>query len=1151
MQPLGRQSRNQLQRVVEEARLVAEVGAQAALQRLGAQQRQAPSYLSQQERALHERLRAHMLVNRTDEESEQQAFNLLVEEVAYEHWHRMLFARFLAENGLLMYPDPQHPVPVTLEECRELAPEQGARDGWELASSFAQGMLPQVFRKDSPLFDVMLPPEHQARLAQLVEGLPPDVFAAADSIGWVYQFWQGKRKDEVNKSEAKIGARELPVVTQLFTESYMVSFLLDNSLGARWASRVLSETDLRAAASEEELRHEASLPGVPLEYLRFAKDDDGSWKPAGGTQDVWPENLEDFKLLDPCCGSGHFLVAAFHMLVPMRMASEGLSARNAVDVVLTQNLHGLEIDRRCVELAAFALAFAAWLYPGAGGCRPLPQLNLACCGQAIGADKQRWESLADGNQPLKFALQALYEEFRRAPLLGSLIDPPSRLSRFGLAAAQWQEVAPLLERALEGENNYERNEMAVAAQGLAGAARILSERYALVVTNPPYLGRARQIGELKEFCAHVYGDAAYDLATVFLNRCLGFCSPGGTVSIVLPQNWLFLTRYRRFRESLLRSETWNLLAKLGSGAFETITGEVVKAILLCLNCGRLNRPISAIGPSEVGNHRLMVFDATEQSDSSAKGAFLRNGKGKLIRQDQQLDNPDARLSLNDVTHIPLLSSFVLSVQGLATHDDLRFKLCVWETPTTGSKWTRIQGSVEEGCHYGGRESVFPWENGKGEYAQHSAALREECRLGGWKSGTAAWGRCGVSVTQLQELPATLYAGDFFSHNAASLIPIDSSDLAAIWCFCSSPEYGRLVRTIDEKLMVTNATLVKVPCDIGHWRHVAADRYPDGLPAPYSDDPTQWVFHGHPCGSVLWSESEKRLVHGSLRTDDTVLQVAMARLLSYRWPAEIDADLKLSAESREWVERCEDLLPFADADGIVCIPATGGERSAADRLLDLLAAAYGDGWSNATLDALLDAVGHKGKSLESWLRDQFFEQHCALFHHRPFVWHVWDGLKDGFSVLLNYHKLDRKNLETLTHMYLNEWIQRQKQARASDIDGAEERLAAAEALKKHLELILEGEPPYDIFVRWKPIEQQPIGWEPDTNDGVRLNIRPFMMPPDVRVKGAGVLRDKPNINWNKDRGKDVASAPWFHRFNGDRINDHHLTLAEKRRARETR
>src|SRR5262249_21006951 len=103
-------------------------------------------------------------------------------------------------------------------------------------------------------------------------------------------------------------------------------------------------------------------------------------------------------------------------------------------------------------------------------------------------------------------------------------------------------------------------------------------------------------------------------------------------------------------------------------------------------------------------------------------------------------------------------------------------------------------------------------------------------------------------------------------------------------------------------------------------------------------------------------------------------------------------------------------------------------------------------------------------------------------------------------------------------------------------------------KKRLELILAGESPYDIFVRWKPIEQQPIGWDPDLNDGVRLNIRPFLSVPDVGKRDAGVLRDKPNSKWEKDRGKDIESAPWYKVFKGDRINDNHLTLAEKRAAR---
>ena len=352
-----------------------------------------------------------------------QSMDRLIEEVAYEHWHRMLFARFLAENNLLMYPDPTNPVPISLEECEDLAVKEGAKNGWELAARFAARMLPQIFRLDSPVFQLTLPPEHQQKLEQLVDDLPVEVFLASDSLGWVYQFWQAKKKDEVNASEVKIGARELPAVTQLFTEPYMVSFLLDNSLGAWWAARRLTKSDFAMAKSEEELRQKASLAGVPLEYLRFIKAKDGFWTPAAGTFESWPDNLSEFKILDPCCGSGHFLVAALLMIVPMRMDMEKLSPKDALDAVLHTNLHGLEIDQRCVELAAFALALTAWRYPDAGGYRQLPELNVACSGLSITAKKEEWLSLAGSNANLRLALDALYEQFRNANVVGESHKP--------------------------------------------------------------------------------------------------------------------------------------------------------------------------------------------------------------------------------------------------------------------------------------------------------------------------------------------------------------------------------------------------------------------------------------------------------------------------------------------------------------------------------------------------------------------------------------------------------------------------------------------------------------------------------------------------------------------------------------------------------
>ncbi|WP_024334645.1 Eco57I restriction-modification methylase domain-containing protein [Desulfotignum balticum] len=1166
MNPLDKPLRNTLEKTVKDARKAAEHAAKAALDQLGVAEPAPYAHLTDSERNLRRRLRVHgRQLGDTLNGGKDQTMDRLKEEVAYQHWHRMLFARFLAENNLLMYPDPDDPVAVSLEECEDLAADEGAANGWELAARYAAQMLPQIFRLDSPVFELNLPPEHQQKLERLVADLPLEVFTASDAIGWVYQFWQARKKDEVNASEVKIGARELPAVTQLFTEPYMVGFLLDNSLGAWWVKKWATGSGplsgnvremLKNAETEEALRQFFSRPGIPLTYLRFVKTgtctltmgnrpvfDGEHWMPAAGWFDGWPDNLCDLKTLDPCCGSGHFLVATLLMLVPMRMELENLPAREAVDAVLQDNIHGLEIDQRCVELAAFALALTAWNYPDAGGYRILPQMNLACSGLSVSVAKEEWKAIAAAlpdRTYLPIALDWMYEAFKHAPTLGSLLDP-SRAKVAGLV--KWQEIGPAIQTALTQDQPDAVVEAGVVAQGLVGTTRLLTQKYHLVITNVPYLARGKQSDTLQTFCAKYYKEGKNDLATVFLDRCLELCATYGTVSIVLPQNWLFLTSYRKFREKLLKKDIWHLIARLGPGAFETISGEVVKAILITMSRGNESMAAHGMAASSlisIDSNHIRGVDVSELRAANEKAEQMPVAEINCVGQMKQLGNPDARITVKISEHQMLMGEFADGFKGLSSGDISRFIHCFWESNQFGNKWVPYQGSIKEIQFYNGRSQVLFWESGVGKMVDQPS-----CYIKGRK----AWGEKGITISQMGDLSATLYEGDMFDENAAAIIPYNPSNRESLFCFVTSSQYSESVRQIDNALKVTNKTLVKVAFDIEHWTKVAEEKYPHGLPRPYSDDPTQWIFHGHPCGSVIWDEDTKWTAHGPLRDDETVLHVAVARLLGYHWPAELDQGMELADEQREWVNRCQTLLPFADEDGIVCIPPVRGEAPAADRLLNLLAAAYGDTWSNDLLAKLLKNTNHAGKTLETWLRDKFFTKHCKLFKHRPFIWNIWDGLLDGFAALVNYHKLDTKRMETLIYTYLGDWINRQKQGIIDGVDGAQERLDAAESLMKKLELILEGESPYDIFVRWKPLDQQPIGWDPDLNDGVRLNIRPFMSVPDIRKKGAGVLRDKPNIKWTKDRGKDVESAPWYHLFKGDRINDHHLTLSEKRAARE--
>jgi hypothetical protein len=505
---------------------------------------------------------------------------------------------------------------------------------------------------------------------------------------------------------------------------------------------------------------------------------------------------------------------------------------------------------------------------------------------------------------------------------------------------------------------------------------------------------------------------------------------------------------------------------------------------------------------------------------------LRGGELRILLQQEQLGNPNATITTQTVKLATRLGNVAASYAGVCTGDYPRFGRSFWEVglPRLGWELQQTTSKSNDGL-FGGCSQILLWEQDRGSLRAFVEERLGAANAGSWLRGYRAWNHTGVAVKLMQNLPVKVYLGNLFDDNVAVIIPDKEEYLLPMVTYCSSDEFAPDVRKLNQKVAVKTQYLLNVPFDLAHWQKVAAEKYPNGLPEPYSDDPTQWLFHGHPARAETGAE----------------LHVALARLCGCRWPAETDPTMRLFEEARDWVAKAR-VLPAGDDSGLLTLPAVAGQRPLVERLRGYLAAAFGDAWSDtlerrlvAEADEVLDKRAARDGSLEAWLRDRAFRQHCALFHHRPFLWHIWDGQTDGFAAFLHYHRLPKAALEKLTYSLLGDWIARMRDA-ADD-----RRLEAALILREKLAAILKGESPLDVFVRWKPLAAQPIGWNPDLDDGVRLNIRPFVR--------AGVLRDTPNIHWRKDRGKDVASAPWYAKFNGERINDHTLTLAEKEAARE--
>ncbi|WP_158680027.1 N-6 DNA methylase [Deinococcus sp. NW-56] len=1059
--------RKTLEKQVIAARDTAETAAEAALSRLLVDNSGGGNlaHLTEDERKLRKALLA--------KQKQLGSREALVRECAYEQWHAMLFARFLEASDLLMHPEAG--ASVNMDDLAELAQEEGDADAYATAARYAAHMLPGIFRPHDPLLRVRFAPEHRHRLEALIEGIPKPAFTADDALGWVYQFWQTARKQQVNASGRKIGGADISPVTQLFTEHYMVQFMLHNTVGAWWTAR----------------HPEEALP-TDKSYLRV--NEDGS--PAAGTFPGWPATVRELKVLDPCCGSGHFLVAAFALLKRLRMLEEGLSEREAADAVLRDNLYGLELDPRCTQLAAFNLTLEAWK---SGGYRKLPPLNIACSGLSIGASVEDWLPFAP-DDTARNVFRVLHDEFRDAPDLGSLINPAAGIrQRLGIFGDQALDGLPdligtLLEReqaqdpaaAIYGEN----------VQGITKASELLMESYDLVVTNVPFLGQLKQTEFLRDYISNFYSSARTDLSLAMMLRATSMVKPHGSVATVIPNDWFFQTKDREFRKELLKHYDLNLIAVLGGNSFET---SIRKNVVIC---------IGNTGISEKA-FLIDVEDFAQQDKASAL----------LIEPLSEIDLKKVKNSGDVISSVQteiktLIGDYADSLRGLSTGASNEFERYFWELKTVGGGWEPLQETCEGDYEYSGRSTIILWEGERGKLAQLAYSLKHlNHAVQSWRRGKPFWGSPGIAINRMANLYATLYTGDKFSGDVGIVRPKHPSHLIPLWCFLSSDSFKVAMRTINNKLDVEPRYIEKVPFDLPYWQQVAAEKYPDGLPEPYSNDPTQWLFRG-------------------TVTDTTEpLQVAMARLLGYAWPEQVE----------------DGITP--DTDGIVPLPALSGEKAAHERLLDVLAGVYGPDWTPEKLRELLSGVG--ADSLETWLRDKFFEQHAKLFHHRPFLWHIWDGRKDGFSAIVNYHTLDRARLEKLTYTYLGAWIDRQ---RGSDDRGAELRLAAALELQQKLEAILLGEPPYDIYVRWKDLGEQPRGWNPDLGDGVRLNIRPFVE--------AGILRARVNVKWGKDRGSDPGKVD-FQKVHGrdpqtdlekhqsnERHNDLHFTLREKEEAART-
>lgn len=407
--------------------------------------------------------------------------------------------------------------------------------------------LPEMFERIGGWTELLFPKNllrEDSVIAHMVKDIPEEDWNdQVQIIGWLYQYYNSEPKDRVFanlKKNIKISAADIPAATQLFTPDWIVRYMVENSLGRLWTEGHGKPENANWKYYLKEAEQE-NIVKSELEKLRAAY------------REIQPEQI---KIIDPCMGSGHILVYAFDVLIDIYTAC-GWSERDAAKSILRNNLYGLDIDRRAYQLAYFAVMMKARQYNR----RILSaenQPNLANFADVMHVNT----SLLSGS------LRKFAEQFQFADTYGSLmtVTKPAGLDEavsaflptFGMQAEQLEMMMRV--------------------------AQILTQKYDVVCTNPPYMGGSGMNATLSTYVKKNFPDSKSDLFACFMEKCGQLIKRNGLYAMITQHAWMFLSSYEKLREKLKMHSIVDM-AHLGARAFDEIGGEVVQTTAF-VSCGR-------------------------------------------------------------------------------------------------------------------------------------------------------------------------------------------------------------------------------------------------------------------------------------------------------------------------------------------------------------------------------------------------------------------------------------------------------------------------------------------------------------------------------------------------------------------------------------
>ncbi len=1023
-------------------------------------------------------------------------YKQVMEEVAYTWFNRFSALRFMEVNGYLpshvrVFTDEENnfkPQIITeaihldldgldMEKVYELKEAERTEELYKylliVQCNALNKILPGMFQKISDYTELLLPDNllrDGSVIQQMIELIPEkDWKDAVQIIGWLYQYYNSEKKDDVFaalKKNVKITKENIPAATQLFTPDWIVRYMVENSLGRLWleghpdAKEQLLPTEEEQSAyvagnrntedtkwhyyleeAEQEPEVQAQLAEIRKEYAALT-----------------PEQL---KAIDPCCGSGHILAYMFDVLMKI-YESYGYTTREAVASIVENNIYGLDIDDRAAQLAYFAVMMKARQYDRRFFSRGI-QPHVYAIVESNHVDKFAVVYFCNGDTKLKAVMDTIISELHDAKEYGSILTITQ------------QDWAALYDRFVEiTEDIHMSRDVALAELlPLVQVAEIMAGRYSVVVTNPPYRGIGDVESKLQKFLKAKYPASCSDLSTVFMEKCIQLTINNGYYAMINIPVWMSLASYAKLRNSMLTNEYIVNMLHLGRGMFGSDYGTTA----------------FVIANSHINNYRgfyKKFFDrqgAVETEEAKQK-KFIGGTKDYLTEQSLFLALPNNIIAYW-VTNIFAdafksginINTYATVFEGLKTRDKDRFLRFWFEI--SSKKWKPYAKGGAFRRWYGNNDYVVNWGDNGDEVRNFKKSSGANFKH--YFEPTITYTAMTMSKFTGRHITDQIFGG-----GGGGIAASAKTDY--LLGFVNSAPFDYIISAMKSTVNFEVGQIGKIPVLFGNNNSeesivALAQKNVNLSRCEWDSYEYSWDFKRHPLLRKIsniseafdqWrNESDSRF--NQLKTNEEELNRIFIDIYG------LQEELTPEVEDKDITVRKADLgrdirsfISYAvgcmfgryslDVDGLVyaggkwdaskyasfpadkdnIIPICDDEYFEDDIVglfVEFVNKVYGAEILDENLKFIADALGGKGQPkdvIRNYFLNDFYTDHCKIYQKRPIYWLFDSGKKNGFKALIYMHRYQPDTIARIRTDYVHEQQARYRTA----IADLEQRIANA-------------------------------------------------------------------------------------------------------------